>query len=141
MNRWSAIFQSLRPKPKARSRSPKVSRHFREHELRCKCGCGTMFVTARSLAKLDLFRDILGVPVYLNSACRCPIHNQREGGVPLSKHRSTAERPSCAYDVNFIKMGVTKTEVISAAKKAGFKGLGLYRTFVHIDDRERHAQW
>jgi len=115
--------------------------YFKPHELACRCGCGTVFVSARALKKLNIFREILGVPFSPNSAARCPTHNARVGGKPLSQHRSTEARPSTAFDIP-IKPGMSKQEIIHAAEKAGFGGIGVnYRTFVHIDDRGRRARW
>jgi len=115
--------------------------HFSRKELACRCGCGTCYITRRALDKLERFREILDCPVIINSACRCPTHNRRVGGAPLSRHRSTRNRPSTAFDIRITKK-LNKQRIIEAAKRAGFKGLGIrYRTFVHIDDRDRIARW
>lgn len=107
----------------------------------CRCGCGTAFVSKQALRKLDRMRDRLGMPVYLNSACRCPVHNRRVGGAPLSQHRSTRFRPSTAFDVRLYP-GLKREDVIKAAIAVGFKGIGAsYRTFVHVDDRPYKARW
>ena len=92
------------------------------------------------MAKLNKLRELIGKPIYLSSACRCPTHNVRVGGKPLSQHRSTEFRPSTAFDITL--KGAGKSEVIAAAIEAGFGGIGVnYRSFVHADDRGRKARW
>lgn len=115
--------------------------YFKTHELACKCGCGTAFVSKRALRKLNQMRELIGKRVYINSAARCPRHNARVGGAPLSQHRSTEERPSTAFDISL--RNIDKQTVIWAAEKVGFRGLGVkYRSFVHVDDRNgRRARW
>ncbi|WP_345199145.1 D-Ala-D-Ala carboxypeptidase family metallohydrolase [Kistimonas scapharcae] len=119
----------------------RLTPHFKRSEIACRCGCGTCFVTARSLTKLERFRWIVNCPVIINSACRCPRHNRKVGGAPLSRHRSTRHRPSDAFDVRITRK-LTRERIIQAAVRAGFKGMGIrYRTFVHLDDRDRIARW
>lgn len=114
--------------------------HFLWSELECKCGCGASFVSQSALDKLELLRVLLGKPIYLNSVCRCPLHNARVGGAALSKHRSTKERPTTAFDISLRRQD--KDEIIRLAEKVGFKGIGInYKTFVHVDDRPRRARW
>ena len=118
----------------------KRSTHFSKKELECRCGCGTCFVSKAALDKLELLRVLLRRPVYINSACRCPVYNAKVGGAPLSQHRSTQRRPSTAFDISL--RNVRKDELIQAAIQAGFKGIGEnYKTFVHIDDRNYYARW
>lgn len=128
-----------------------ASPHFKWTELQCKGACQTCphaadaggpvrFVDAVSIQMLERFRVEAGVPVTLNSAARCPIHNAREGGKPLSKHRSSRTMSSTAFDVRIGTM--TKSEIIALAEKIGFNGIGVnYRTFVHIDKRQTRARW
>lgn len=118
----------------------RASKNFLWSEFACRCGCGAMWVTDRAVHKIQLFRDIIGGPVYFSSVCRCPIHNARERGKPLSSHRSTILRPSCAFDVQL--RGRDKQLVIDAGVEAGFGGIGInYNTFVHFDDRDGRFRW
>lgn len=100
-----------------------------------------MSVTESALLKLEEMRVFLDVPMRINSASRCPRHNSRVGGAPLSQHRATLERGSTAFDVALTGRA-PKEAVIAAAEAAGFGGIGInYRTFVHVDDRGRVARW
>lgn len=121
--------------------------HFKWTELECKCNrsCGVgegkkaRWIQPEALQKLEVMRELLGLPMRINSACRCPLHNASVGGAPLSTHRSSSDRPSRAFDV---AITMDKDRIIEAAVEAGFQGIGInYRTFVHVDNRPRRARW
>lgn len=118
------------------------SKYFSKGELSCRCGCGTAYVSKQALDKLDRLRERLDAPLYLSSAARCPRHNALIGGKPLSFHRSTFWRPSCAFDIRMV--GVEQDMVMKYAEIVGFRGIGSksYRSFVHVDDRSGgKARW
>ena len=117
-----------------------LTNHFKASELACRCGCETCYIKRSALDKLEHLRILVDVPVIINSACRCPCHNARVGGAPLSQHRSTWYHPSTAFDIR-ITSQLSEENIVRAAKKVGFKGIGIYKTFVHIDDREKPASW
>lgn len=85
-------------------------------------------------------RDLMGKSFTVNCSARCPIHNARVGGAPKSQHRSTDFIAATAFDISL--HGHDKLEMIRAAKKAGFGGIGArYKTFIHVDDRGYYAKW
>ncbi|MEQ8346896.1 MAG: D-Ala-D-Ala carboxypeptidase family metallohydrolase [Sneathiellaceae bacterium] len=124
--------------------------HFRWDELRCR-GCdgscpysqgGRPIAnpTEAALDKLEALRRAVAVPLQVNSASRCPLHNARVGGAPLSQHRATGRVQSTAFDI--LLGGVPKAVLVAAAASVGFGGIGInYRSFVHVDDRGRRARW
>ena len=123
-----------------------ASKHFLWTELQCRCGkpCNedgtgpSRYVQPEALEKLEIMRSLLG-PLRINSCVRCPIWNQRCGGAPLSMHRATSIRPARAFD---IRLDYPKEEIIKAAEEAGFRGIGInYRTFVHVDNRNRRVRF
>lgn len=117
-----------------------ASPHFKWSEFACRCGCGCTYVSQDAIDKLEEFRVLLGAPVRINSACRCPIHNAKVGGAPLSQHRATKERPSTAFDIAIGNHD--KQDIIDLAERVGFQGIGTrYKTFVHVDDRPNRARW
>ncbi|WP_083232642.1 D-Ala-D-Ala carboxypeptidase family metallohydrolase [Endozoicomonas atrinae] len=118
----------------------RLTKHFTRKELECRCGCGTCYVSPQALSKLETLRRLARRPIFINSACRCPAHNARVGGAPLSQHRSTKNRPATAFDISL--RNFHKGELIRLAIQAGFKGIGQnYKTFVHVDDRHYYARW
>lgn len=127
----------------------KASKNFTWKELECK-GCKNAYcpydapvknVHPDSLKKLQRLRDELGKPLNVTSGSRCHKHNLAVGGKPNSFHIATPERLSRAFDVVRVP-GVTVTEFVRAAKACGFTGIGIYKSFIHIDDRTgREARW
>ena len=95
-------------------------------KLSCPC-CGEFYLDVVSMNCLQKFREILGKPVHINSGHRCPIHNARVGGAPLSQHKKIA------FDINLNNHN--RHDVFLAARKAGFGSFGFYRTFMHTDIR------
>jgi uncharacterized protein YcbK (DUF882 family) len=63
-----------------------MSKYFSEAETQCHCGCGQNHVSPLLLEKLDQMREMIGGPVELSCAYRCPSHNAEVGGVPNSQH-------------------------------------------------------
>lgn len=126
-----------------------ASKNFKWSELECKCGCGTKYVSGKAIDALQHLRYILGLPLRVLSAARCPKHNWAVNGAKNSKHLSykgkTAEgatyiRYSTAFDIALTE-GLVREALIEKAKKVGFNGFGSYKTFVHIDIRDVPGFW
>ena len=71
------------------------SEHFSAEELMCHgasqghCGCGPETannVSPLLLEKLEALRAMIGGPIEISCAYRCPAHNAEVGGVPNSQH-------------------------------------------------------
>lgn len=105
--------------------------NFTPKEIACK-GTGELVVDYDGLNALQEFRKIIGKPFSPNSAYRSASHNAKVGGAKNSYHRK-----GNAFDIP-IKSGITRAAIHEAAKKAGFKGIIDYNTFVHIDRRSTH---
>lgn len=124
--------------------------HFRWDELRCR-GCdgscphsrqgrSLVHVADHALDRLQAMRELIGRPLAITSASRCPLHNARVGGAPLSQHRATWALPSTAFDI--VIGTLPRERLVEAAEAVGFGGIGMtYRSFVHVDDRGRRARW
>lgn len=127
----------------------KPSRHFTWKELQCK-GCKRDYcitpmspmcnVSPRSIKRLQALRNLVNKPLTILSAARCPEHNEAVGGKINSFHLSTAERESQAFDIKWPK-GVPRDEFVRMAQSLGFTGVGLYSTFIHVDDRMHPVVW
>jgi uncharacterized protein YcbK (DUF882 family) len=125
-----------------------ASKNFDWKEFECKCGCGTKFVSQKAIEALQRVRDIVGVPLVVTSAARCPKHNWNVGGAKNSKHLSYQVRLagktntvySTAFDVQISDKADAKV-LVQAAKQAGFNGIGVAKDFVHMDIRDAPAQW
>ena len=112
--------------------------YFSRSEFACKCGCGFDTVDAELVEVLTLVREHFGVPVTVNSGCRCPQYNASGavGGTPRSKHLEGR-----AADI--VVRGVSPVIVHDYlnAKFPNQYGLGSYESFTHIDTRTGKARW
>lgn len=117
-----------------------LTKNFSKKELECKCGCGMCAIDEKALEALQLLRDVYGKPMIINSAARCWQHNEAVGGAPDSMHLSQYCAPSCAFDVR-LTPGMDQEEFVKKARACGFNGIGLYKTFTHIDTRPYNAFW
>lgn len=111
-----------------------IVKYFDSEELACPC-CGASKMNEDFIALLLKFRESWGKPMYVNSAYRCANHNAEVGGTPHSMHL-TGE----AIDINIV--GSERYTFIKLAMKVGFGGIGIAKTFVHLDSRPKpHSLW
>lgn len=112
-------------------------KNFTPAEMRCK-GTGKDIPlnakTKAALDKLQLMREIVGKPFVINSAYRTPSHNQRVKGASRSMHLTGQ-----AFDIRL--EGHDPKLLYSAAKRAGFKGIGFHPSFIHVDDRDQTREF
>lgn len=106
--------------------------HFSPREIACPC-CGEVYVWPDALDALEQLRVLAGVPIILDSAHRCPLHNARVGGAPLSLHKQLA------FDVSLA--GHDLGRLLADARQSKFTGFGFGRSFLHLDTRVRPAHW
>ena len=114
--------------------------NFSWKELECHCGCGSRYIDGEALSKLQILRTMWNRPMRINSACRCPKHNKEVGGALRSNHISDPDHMCTAFDVQMLN-AETREEFISLAKNVGFNGIGVAKTFVHIDTRAEPTEW
>lgn len=121
--------------------------NFSPAEFHCKCdnedcdGLPPSPEATRHLAwTLQQIRNAIGVPLKINSAYRCPMHNAAVGGASNSKHLN-----GTAADLKPLGSSPEELhEVIESlvdSKQISSGGLGLYNTFVHYDIRPGKARW
>jgi len=107
-----------------------LNKYFKRSEFACHCSCGFDTVDARLVEILTEVREHFGLPVVINSSCRCQHHNAAVGGKPHSYHlagraadiRIPGVQPDQVYD--FIN-----------SKYPDTLGLICYMSFVHVDTR------
>ncbi|MCI4646455.1 MAG: D-Ala-D-Ala carboxypeptidase family metallohydrolase [Hyphomonadaceae bacterium] len=111
--------------------------HFSIAELACRCAgrfCGGEYWHAPDfLDALEGLRARIGAPLVLTSGHRCRLWNAAVGGAPASQHKHLAVDISLA--------GHDRQALLEAAIAGNFTGLGLARTFLHLDRRARPARW
>ena len=95
---------------------------------------------------LDLLRTEYGNPIYINSTYRSPEYNKAVGGKTKSLHLDfnaidfsvqNKKDLKMLYDLldNWDKEDDKFAFFVSLPKKKGNMGLGLYKTFIHLDVR------
>lgn len=117
------------------------SLHISWKELACKDGSPypSNFVCDGRLIELvvmfERIRKHFGDrPIIINSAYRTVAYNKKVGGSPKSQHiegKALDIQPPKGSDINSFY-----SELESNAKWMGIRGLGKYKTFVHVDIRE-----
>lgn len=111
--------------------------HFTISELACRCEgrfCGGEYVhNSDFLEALEQLREAVGRPLIITSGHRCAQWNAAVGGAPLSQHKAIAADIAVA--------GHDRQRLLNAARRTGFTGIGLARTFLHLDRRARPATW
>ena len=103
-------------------------------EFQCRDGSNQVVLHSRLLSRLQSLRSALGRPVYITSGYRNPQHNARVGGAPDSLHLK-----GMAADI--VVRGMHPEDLAQASREAGFTGIGVYSTFLHVDIRETPARW
>ena len=102
-------------------------RNFKLEEFKCKC-CGSVIMDKEFLLKLDRARTISRVPFHINSGYRCSKHNEAIGSKPTSSHiRGHAADILYNSDREMYR-------ILVSCIACGIKRIGVYRTFLHVDD-------
>lgn len=84
------------------------------------------------LNKLDLARQLAGIPFKINSGYRTKEHNEKVGGTEHSSHLK-----GLACDISATRSR-DRFLILSACIKAGFTRIGVGKTFIHVDlDEEK----
>mgnify|MGYP002622991551 CR=1 FL=1 len=110
------------------------TKNFQQSEFACKCGCGFDDIDPGLMDIAQKIRNYVGVPVRVNSGCRCERHNARVGGVKGSFHTKGK-----ACDLSCSKGAKALFEAVKALREKGeIPGLKycIYYAkgnFVHID--------
>lgn len=110
--------------------------NFKPAELACKC-CGLLYHQPKALMSLQKLRTYWKAPIRVTSATRCADHNKRVGGAQHSFHLSGR-----AFDLHTPQAWTGKhvASFIYWATVAEFRGIGLYGTFIHLDNGT-HRTW
>jgi uncharacterized protein YcbK (DUF882 family) len=89
------------------------------------------------IAKLEQAREIAGIPFKINSGYRTKERNEQVGGVSNSSHLI-----GVAADIA-VGSGHDRYVILSALIKAGFRRIGVAKTFIHCDtdDSKPNSVW
>lgn len=95
---------------------------------------GYMYMDRDFVKRVDMARDIAGVPFKINSGYRTHNHNIRVGGSPNSSHKK-----GLACDIS-TPDSRTKYKVLKSLIEVGFTRIGVYDSFIHVDDDKEKIQ-
>ena len=121
-----------------------MTKNFKLEEFACKDGTPVppdLIPNVQNLAnQLQVLRDHLNEPIFINSAYRTIRYNQAVGGSPKSMHIQEK-----AADIR-VKSKTPRelAKIIEGLIKDGkmvIGGMGVYPTFVHIDTRKLRTRW
>lgn len=92
----------------------------------------------RILDMLDHTRHLYKKPITITSGYRTPAHNEAVNGVESSSHlKGLAADIACDNSID-------RYDLITCLKEAGFKRIGVARTFIHVDidqDKTQNVIW
>jgi uncharacterized protein YcbK (DUF882 family) len=113
-----------------------ITKNLNTSELRCKCGKCEMKINKVAVNKLQTLRDLCGFPLIINSAYRCERHNDDIGGAKDSMHMK-----GIAFDIGWLSMTQEQRHTLLRRSTELFKGIGLAKSFLHVDDRPNPCVW
>lgn len=117
------------------------TKNFKVSEFTCKCGCGHNPIDQRVIDMAQTIRDALGVPVRVNSGCRCEEWNRIQKGVKGSKH-ITGKAADLSCSLGAVKMFETVKKLQAEGKLPDLDYCIRYKTFIHIDcGGKRKSLW
>lgn len=122
----------------------KLTKNFSKSEFECKCGCDMpqdVLDNIKIVAEqLQIVRNKLNKPIKINSAYRCPKHNEIIGGAKNSQHKlgKASDIVINGMSPNGVFGFMNKLMALDMIKLGG---LGQYNTFTHFDIRGYIARW
>ena len=121
---------------KAKDGNKALSKNFKLREFACQDGSDPVFVSPELVGVLQEIRDHFGKPVNINSGYRTATHNKKVDGAAQSQHLY-----GMAADISIA--GVSPIMIASYVETLMPKkgGIGIYKTFVHVDVREQKSRW
>jgi len=112
----------------------KVSENFYLSEFECHDGSYLVKIDEKLLELLQTLRNVTKKPIHITSGYRTREYNRFIGGSSKSHHMEGK-----AADIQI--EGLTPLKVAEFARKIGFDGVGIYKTFVHVDVRGIKVNW
>lgn len=120
----------------------KLSDHFISDEFDCACGqCLFTLIDLALVERLEQVRTLLSAPIRINSGYRCQNYQAElrargyETAVGISQHQ-------LGKAADIMSEPITGLEIEKAARKAGFKAVGVGGTWVHVDMRDdKERRW
>lgn len=114
--------------------------NFTPAEVACPC-CDELHYDHDFMESLQTLRNWCGRPMTVNSMYRCKKHNQAVGGSDKSYHLiGRAVDIHCTDDNELLEILLHNASLLHAQLRP-FTGIGVYNTFVHLDQRGNPYSW
>ena len=119
------------------------TKNFKVSEFACHCGCGFNIIDQRVIDIAQTIREALGVPVRVNSGCRCEKHNKVVDGTKGSFHtKGKAADLSCSLGAEKMFEIVKNLQVTGKLPNLDYCILYRRKNFIHIDcGKKRKTLW
>ena len=111
-----------------------LSPNFKVREFACKDGSDYILIDDQLVNIVQAIRDNFGVAVTINSGYRNASYNKRIGGAVNSQHIYGKAADIVVSDID-------PARVAAFADSLCIGGVGLYRTFIHVDSRAGRVRW
>ena len=110
--------------------------NFLVREFACSDGSDVVFISPELVKILQQVRDHFKAPVSINSGYRTVTHNKKVGGATYSQHLY-----GMAADITVRGVEPKKVYAFVDGLMPYTGGVGLYKTFVHVDVRKTESLW
>lgn len=119
--------------------SKQITKHFQQHEVECRCGCGAM-PTSGFMNRIEELRVRCGFIFNVGSCARCATHNANIGGAKRSDHIVDPMRlDSDERGAMDIKVGEYEYEkryaIVNNAMRLGFDVIEVCDAHIHVGIR------
>lgn len=104
-------------------------KYFSTDEFACQ-ETGENEISVEFIHKLDKLREACGFPFTITSGYRSPQHS-----IEQRKAQAGTHAQGIAADIK-VSGGAQRMKIVEEAIALGFKGVGVAKTFVHVDIRE-----
>ena len=113
--------------------------YFPEEPFSCRCGCGLSPFDPAMRLILNEVREELGIPLIINSGCRCEKHNAAVGGAGSSAHMVQPDGLCHAVDIKCL-WDVTRGRLLEALQKRGIRRFEASNKHLHADNSPLHPR-
>ena len=104
-------------------------KYFKLSEFDCQC-TGNNEMKEAFIHKLDELREACGFSFNITSGYRDPSHP-----IEARKSKAGTHAQGIAADIA-VANGAERYKIVSEAMRLGFTGVGVAKTFIHVDIRE-----